>query len=236
MMRAWWLFQESDTAICPTADATTRAVTEPAPFCALGEVPNIMVSVTGWILAYVSAGDYDRIMNRLLLLLTLFGLATSSSAKAEVIQSGGHGFSVSHSINTGAEPFVAYRTMTSHIDQWWDGSHSWSNDAANLYMKIELGGCFCERLPAGGRVEHLRIIYLSPGREIRFDGALGPLQQMAVQGRMIWKIDAAAEGSRISFNYHVHGFVPGGFDGLAAAVDGVIGDQLARLGQRLGSN
>ena len=175
-------------------------------------------------------------MNKCLLLFTVLLLSISGPATAEVIQSGDSGFAVSHSISTGAEPFVAYRTMTSHIDQWWNGAHSWSNDAANLFMDIELGGCFCERLPTGGQVEHLRIIYLSPGNEIRFDGALGPLQQMAVQGRMFWKIKATAEGSLISFSYFVHGFLPDGFAGLAPAVDGVIGEQLTRLGERLARN
>jgi len=59
---------------------------------------------------------------------------------------------------------------------------------------------------------------------------------MAVEGRMIWKIEATAEGSRISFTYHVHGFLQDGFAGLAPAVDGVIGEQLARLGERLSRN
>jgi hypothetical protein len=44
---------------------------------------------------------------------------------------------------------------------------------------------------------------------------------------------ATAEGSRISFTYHVHGFLQDGFAGLAPAVDGVIGEQLTRLGERL---
>ena len=185
------------------------------------------------ILAHVPEDDYHRSMNKFIILFATFLLSITGPATAEVIQSGDAGFSVSHSISTASEPFAAYRTMTSHIDQWWNGAHSWSNDAANLYMDIELGGCFCERLPTGGRVEHLRIIYLSPGNEIRFDGALGPLQQMAVQGRMIWKIETAEGGSRISFTYHVHGFLQDGFVGLAPAVDGVIGEQLTRLGERL---
>ena len=108
-----------------------------------------------------------------------FLLLTASPLRAEVTESGEHGFTVSHSITTGAEPFVVYRTMTSHIDQWWSADHSWSGDAGNLYMEVEQGGCFCERLPESGRVEHLRIIYFSPGKELRFDGALGPLQTMA---------------------------------------------------------
>jgi len=162
-------------------------------------------------------------------LLTLYSL----SAAAELTHSGDNSFTVTHSITTEADPFVVYRTMTSHIDQWWSADHSWSGDASNLYMKTERGGCFCERLPNGGRVEHLRLIYFSPGTELRFDGALGPLQSMAVQGRMIWKIEPAGAGSKVSFTYKVFGHAEGGLAGIAPAVDGVIGEQLGRLGERL---
>jgi len=167
------------------------------------------------------------------LVFTAYLVLTVFPLRAEVVESGEHGFSVSHSITTVAEPFVVYRTMTSHIDQWWSADHSRSGDAGNLFMKVERGGCFCERLPEGGRVEHLRIIYFSPGKELRFDGALGPLQTMATQGRMIWKIEATENGSTVSFTYRVFGHPPGGLAGIAPAVDGVIGEQLARLGERL---
>jgi len=154
--------------------------------------------------------------------------------KAEVTSVSEYAFTVRHVITIEAEPFVVYRTMTSHINEWWNGEHSWSGDAANLYMKIERGGCFCERLPNNGRVEHLRIIFLAPGEEIRFDGALGPLQTLAVNGRMIWKIEAMETGSKVSFTYMVFGHPEGGLTGIAPAVDGVIGEQLNRLGERLG--
>lgn len=100
-------------------------------------------------------------------------------------------------------------------------------------METERGGCFCERLPDGGFVEHLRIVYLAPGKEIRFEGGLGPLQTMPVQGRMIWKIEPAEGGSTISFSYQVFGHPEGGLEGIAPAVDRVIGEQLQRLGERL---
>lgn len=160
-------------------------------------------------------------------------LSATPALRAELTHSGEHGFTTTHSITTAAEAFVIYRTMTSHVDQWWNGGHSWSGDAANLYMDVETGGCFCERLPDSGRVEHLRIISFSPGRELRFDGALGPLQAMAVQGRMVWKIEPAESGSTVTFTYKVFGHPEGGLSGIAPAVDGVIGEQLARLGERL---
>jgi len=152
---------------------------------------------------------------------------------AGIISVDEYGFSVSHEISVEAEPFVVYRTMAFHISEWWNPDHSISGKAANLYMKVERGGCFCERLPNNGRVEHLRIIYFSPGEEIRFDGALGPLQAMPVDGRMIWKIEPMEAGSKVSFTYMVFGHPEGGLEGIASAVDGVIEEQLNRLETRL---
>lgn len=170
-------------------------------------------------------------MFRLILLALV--LLPAGPLSAELRQSTGQGFSVDHSITTTAAPYVAWRTLTAHIDQWWNPAHSWSGEAARLYMETERGGCFCERLPDGGQVEHLRIIYLAPGSEIRFSGALGPLQSMAVDGRMLWKVEAAGDGSRVTFTYHVFGHPEGGLAGIASAVDGVIGEQLQRLAERL---
>ena len=48
-------------------------------------------------------------------------LLTALPLRAEVTHSGEHGFTVSHTVTTSSDPFVVYRTMTSHIDQWWDG-------------------------------------------------------------------------------------------------------------------
>ena len=167
------------------------------------------------------------------MLLAVLSLCASGSLAAEISNLGDHQFTVSHVITTEARPAVVYRTMTSHIDQWWNGDHSWSSDAENLYMKVERGGCFGEKLPGGGRVEHLRLIYFAPDRELRFNGALGPLQTLPVQGRMMWKIEAIESGSEIRFTYHVFGHPEGGLQGIAPAVDGVIGEQLKRLGERL---
>jgi len=171
------------------------------------------------------------VMNRAVL-LTL-ALLFAGPLSAELTQSTEQGFTVEHGITTAAEPYVAWRTLTAHIDQWWNPAHSWSGEAARLYMKTERGGCFCERLPDGGFAEHLRIIYLAPGEEIRFEGGLGPLQTMPVQGRMTWKIEPTESGSTIRFTYRVFGHPEGGLAAIAPAVDGVIGEQLQRLGERL---
>jgi len=166
--------------------------------------------------------------------LTLaLALIAAGSLQAEVTHSDAEGFTVRHTLATTAEPLTAWRTLTDHIERWWNPAHSWSGDATNLFISKANGGCFCERLPDGGYVEHLHIIYLAPGSEIRFSGALGPLQAMAVDGRMLWKIDATEGGSQITFTYHVFGHPEGGLGEIAPAVDAVIGEQLQRLGALL---
>jgi hypothetical protein len=170
-------------------------------------------------------------MKRIIILA--LSLLQAGPVAAELTRSDEQGFTVRHALTAAADPFVVYRTLTAHIDQWWNPAHSWSGEAANLYMDTNRGGCFCERLPNGGFAEHLRLIYLAPGQEVRFSGALGPLQGMAVDGRMLWKIEAAEGGSRVTFTYHVFGHPEGGLAGIAPAVDAVIGEQLQRLGERL---
>ena len=157
------------------------------------------------------------------------GLATPAPVTAEVSSANTTGFVVAHSVSLPDAPGQVYKTIVNDISQWWNGDHSWSADAGNLYIEPQLGGCFCERLPGGGAVEHLRIIHIAPGSLIKFDGSLGPLQDMAVQGRMIWRIEPADEGSTVSFQYMVHGHYSEGFEGIAPAVDFVIGEQLQRL-------
>lgn len=160
-------------------------------------------------------------------------LIASTPLAAELSNNSDTGFTVIQSVETKAEAFFAYRTMTAHIDQWWSEAHTWSGNAANLYIKIERNGCFCERLPRGGNVEHLRLIYAAPGEELRFDGALGPLQTMPVFGRMIWKVGETESGSRVTFTYHVTGQAGAGLAEIAPAVDAMIGQQLENLTKRL---
>jgi len=164
------------------------------------------------------------------LILTIALLPLSALASVTAVSEGG--FSVQHQIETVASPDQVYAAMQ-RINEWWNPEHSWSGNADNLYFEARVRGCFCERLPDNGGVEHLHIIYLAPGKEVHLDGALGPLQGMAANGRMIWKIDATESGSEVTFTYHVTGFMEGGFAGLAPVVDGVISEQLNRLGQLL---
>ena len=153
---------------------------------------------------------------------------------AEVTNMNDGGFTSVNTAEVSATPVEVYAAIE-NIGDWWNPSHGYTGDAGNFYFDARIGGCFCEKLPNGGNVEHLRIIYLAPGDEVRFEGALGPLQGMPTSGRMIWKIAPTQSGSTITFTFHVFGFMEGGFEGLAPAVDGVVGEQLQRLAALLGS-
>src|SRR5688572_20181922 len=103
-----------------------------------------------------------KLMHQVTGVLMLCALALPS-AKAEVTQAGDSGFSVSQALDTTASVDEAWAAMTQRVSEWWHPDHSWSGDAANFYIRAELGGCFCERLPGvdgkpDGGVEHLRII------------------------------------------------------------------------------
>ena len=72
-------------------------------------------------------------------------------------------------------------------------------------------------------------MYLDARREIRFNGALGPLQRTGVAGSMIWKLTESAETTQFEWTFAVGGYTPGGLAAVAPAVDGMLPQQLQRL-------
>lgn len=164
--------------------------------------------------------------------IAAFILMLPMSLAAEVTTINDGGFTSVNTAEVSVSPDEVYSAIN-NIGDWWNPDHGWTGNADNFYFDARVGGCFCEKLPDGGNVEHLRIIYLAPGKEIRFEGALGPLQGLPTSGRMLWKIEPAESGSTITFTFHVFGFMNGGFEGLAPAVDAVVGEQLARLAESL---
>lgn len=149
---------------------------------------------------------------------------------AEVQAVSDAGFAVSHVVTVAASPDAVYAALKMPA-KWWDGAHSWSGDAANLWMDAQAGGCFCETLPgtARGSVEHGRIIYAQPGKLLRLTGGLGPLQGEAVSATLSWELKPVDGGTQVSQSYVVGGYVRMGMAAIAPAVDQVLGEQLDRL-------
>jgi Polyketide cyclase / dehydrase and lipid transport len=168
--------------------------------------------------------------NRMAALCTgalVFG-AAGQRAAAEVVSVGANGFEVRESVHVAAASDKAYAALLQPA-KWWASDHTFSGSAANLTLDARVGGCWCESLPDGGSVEHMRIVYVAPGKMLRLRGALGPFQGLGVDGAMTWSVKSGASGTDISFSYTLGGYAKDGFDGLSKAADRVLGEQLERL-------
>ncbi|MXO59270.1 ATPase [Altererythrobacter salegens] len=153
---------------------------------------------------------------------------TCQPAAAEVLRTSPDGFAVTRTETLGVPPAEAWRKLI-HIADWWSAEHSWSGDAANFSLDPRAGGCFCEALPDGGSVEHMRIIYAAPGQRLRMTGTLGPLQSESLLGVLTVTLEAAGEGTKLVWTYKVSGVSDIPLEGLAPVVEGVIGEQFDRL-------
>jgi uncharacterized protein YndB with AHSA1/START domain len=165
--------------------------------------------------------------------MALGALLAAGPAAAEVKSAEAAGFEVEAKAVVAATPAETY-FMLGRIDEWWDKSHTYSGNSANLRLRLKVGGCLCERIPDGkGEIEHMRVIYTRPGVTLRLQGGLGPLQELGVAGVLTWSLKPVPGGTEEVQTYRVGGYVKGGADKLAPIVDMVMAAQLAGLQRRL---
>ncbi|MEO8175931.1 MAG: SRPBCC domain-containing protein [Sphingomicrobium sp.] len=155
-------------------------------------------------------------------------VTVSAAAPAEVVGSAPNGFEVRHVVQIVLPPERTFDAFT-HISQWWNKEHTYTQDSANLSLSTTPGGCFCERFPTGGGIEHMHVVYVEPGERLVMTGSLGPLLYLATTGVMDIRVERIAGGSRLTLDYRVSGFAAGGADKLAPQVDQMLGEQVARF-------
>jgi uncharacterized protein YndB with AHSA1/START domain len=158
-------------------------------------------------------------------------LSLACGARAEVVEAQPGGFEVRQSVQIAATPAQVYETLV-HVGTWWDSDHTFSGDAGRLRLEPVAGGCFCETLPGGGSVAHLRVVYIDPGKAIRLEGALGPLQALGGTGHLAWTLTPKAGGTEFVQTYDFGGYAKGGLVTWAGPVDSVLGEQAARMKRR----
>ena len=151
----------------------------------------------------------------------------SAPAAADVVSASPNGFEVRHTVNLVVKPEVAFQAF-GNVSAWWNPEHTYSGSSAILSLALTPGGCFCERFPKGGGVEHMRVTFVDPGTHIVLTGALGPLLYEATAGVLDVQVKSTAGGSQLIFDYRAAGFYKGGADKLAPIVDQVLADQLKR--------
>lgn len=156
------------------------------------------------------------------------GVFLAASARADVVNADSSGFQVKTTLTVAAPPAKVYAALLK-VGQWWNPEHTWSGNAANLSLSAKPGGCFCEKLEGRGGVQHMVVVYAAPGRELRLNGALGPLQTEAAIGNLSLVLTAKDEGTELAAVYSVGGYTKGGWVAWAPDVDAVLAQQFTRL-------
>lgn len=152
----------------------------------------------------------------------------AAPAQGVIVGASSHGFELRHTIDLKVPPAQALAAF-GQIGSWWSKEHTYSGDAARLTMQMRPGGCWCERLEAGGGIEHMRVAYVQPGERAVLTGGLGPLLYEGTSGVMDIQARKTTAGSQLVINYRVAGFARGNGTELALAVDGVLRTQVERL-------
>jgi uncharacterized protein YndB with AHSA1/START domain len=157
----------------------------------------------------------------------ILAMALTGSALARVESQGPSGFAVAYEADLGVAPADAYASFL-RVGEWWSPDHTYSGDSRNLSITPRPEGCWCETLPDGGFVVHLRVVQVQPGQAIMFSGGLGPLAFMGVAGSMYATFKPAAEGTHVTLRYVVGGYDPDIFAKWPAGVDAVLNEGFER--------
>jgi len=168
-------------------------------------------------------------MRRVPFAALLLSLSLGLPAMAEVKSVAPQGFEVVETVTVHPSPHDAFADLVK-IAAWWDGSHSFSHDAANLSLEPKVGGCWCERLDKGGMAQHLTVTFLLPDQMIELRGAFGPLRFEGIDGVFRWTLKPAeGGGTQITQSYIVGGYMREGAEHWAPIVDKVLGEALHRF-------
>lgn len=162
-------------------------------------------------------------------------LVFSAPAAAEVTSSSEAGFVSRNAAEVKASPLDVWKVLIAP-GGWWNSKHTYSGDASNMSIDARATGCFCEKLPSAGSVEHMRVIHADAGKVLRLSGALGPLQSEAVNGVLTLTLKPGEGGmTHIVWEYVVGGYMRYKTADIAPAVDAVMAEQLGRLAAKLGA-
>jgi uncharacterized protein YndB with AHSA1/START domain len=162
--------------------------------------------------------------------ITLVALVAclGGTGSAEVAGHNDAGFAVAGTATISTTPRRVWVILVDPA-RWWDPQHSWSGKAANFSLRPQAGGCFCETLPGGGSVEHMRVIYADPARQLRMAGALGPLQGEGLAATLTVTLEASGDRTKLTWSYKAGGYTDLPLAQIATAVNGVLTEQFARL-------
>jgi len=163
------------------------------------------------------------------LIAIILAVTISNIARGEVLDSDTNGFTSRNTTTIAADRLVAYVAVVSDIGNWWSSDHTVSGNAENMFIDASIPGCFCETLGQGTGLVHLTVTFVNPGVMLRLTGGLGPLGLMGVAGNMTYEFEETDGETTVILQYAVGGYMQGGLDTVASAVDGVLAESLQRL-------
>lgn len=161
-------------------------------------------------------------------LLLLAGLL-APTANAAVLDASPSGFTLENHADVPVAPEAAWQALVENVGQWWPDDHTWWGDSARLSIEPRAGGCFCE-IHGDQQARHLEVVFVDPGRTLRLEGGLGPLQGMGLHGVLEFRLaPIEGGGTRITLWYRAGGYTPDDLSAFAPVVDRVQGLQLGGL-------
>lgn len=166
--------------------------------------------------------------NKIVLAMSLCVL-TCVLCLGEVADSNATGFTVKVTTSIHAAPADVYNKVVHNVGDWWSPIHTFSGDSHNLSIEEKAMGCFCEKLPNGGGVRHMEVVFFAPGKMLRMSGAMGPLQSMGVAGALTFTFTPENGGTKIEAVYALGGYFPKGTESWTAPVNTMLTDQVTRL-------
>ena len=169
-------------------------------------------------------------MRRLIFAAVALSALIAAPAFAEVKSATAGGFEVGGAVAIKAPPARVWAVLTAP-DAWWSRDHRWFK-TSTLSLDLSPGGCWCERAADGRVSRHLETALVEPGSKLVLRGGLGPLQGQGASGGLTFDLKAEGDGSLLTWAYVVGGYTPGGLEGWARPVDGVLSAQLANLKTR----
>ncbi|WP_300536339.1 ATPase [Sphingosinicella sp.] len=155
-------------------------------------------------------------------------LVLAAAPAAADVKIGESGFVVENKTVAAAAPEAVWAALVAPA-RYWNPDHSYSGKAANFTLDAKASGCFCEALPDGGSVEHMRVVFAMPGSTLRLVGGLGPLQSEGVAATLTWTLKPAPNGTEITQTYVVGGHMRFDVPATAPLVGQVLNEQLTRL-------
>ncbi|RZJ36327.1 MAG: ATPase [Brevundimonas sp.] len=150
---------------------------------------------------------------------------TAMPAAAEVIERSADHFVLRYEVGLETTPEDLYHAI-GEVGQWWDSAHTYSGDAANLTLPLQIGACFCERLADGTVFEHGRVTAADPETGVLLDAPLGPLKGKTTRADLGIGWSPANAGWTLVMTYVVRGT---GVGAWADGVDAVMGGQFSRF-------